>query len=128
MTLAWTVTSNIVFKCFSLLDLIPLSAILYKQQTMLIIEVESAILKSNSKIAQFGVNLRQRIRSSIPLNRESRIESEKSRIPRDCASWPPIHDENVFPRSYTLITLFSMVLYANSVFLIVLSFIRKLWL
>ena len=128
MTLAWTVTSNIVFECFSLLDFIPLSAILYKQQTMLIIEVESAILKSNSKIAQFGVNLRQRIRSSIPLNRESRIESEKSRIPRDCASWPPIHDENVFPRSYTLITLFSMVLYANSVFLIVLSFIRKLWL
>ena len=128
MTLAWTVTSNIVFECFSLLDFIPLSAILYKQQTMLIIEVESAILKSNSKIAQFGVNLRQRIRSSIPLNRESRIESEKSRIPRDCASWPPIHNENVFPRSYTLITLFSMVLYANSVFLIVLSFIRKLWL
>ena len=128
MTLAWTVTSNIVFECFSLLDFIPLSAILYKQQTMLIIEVESAILKSNSKIAQFGVNLRQRIRSSIPLNRESRIESEKKRIPRDCASWPPIHDENVFPRFYTLITLFSVVLYANSVFLIVLSFIRKLWL
>ena len=90
--------------------------------------VESAILKSSSETTQFGVNLRQRIRSSIPLNRESRIESEKSRIPRDCASWPPIHDENVFPRSYTLITLFSMVLYANSVFLIVLSFIRKLWL
>ena len=128
MALAWTVRSNIVFKCFSLSNLIPLSVILYKHQTMLIIEVESAILKSSSETTQFGVNLRQRIRSSIPLNRESRIESEKSRIPRDCASWPPIHDENVFPRFYTLITLFSMVLYANSVFLIVLSFIRKLWL
>ena len=58
MALAWTVRSNIVFECFSQLDLIPLSAILYKQQTMLIIEVESAILKSNSKIAQFGMNLR----------------------------------------------------------------------
>ena len=58
MALAWTVRSNIVVECFSLLDLIPLSAILYKQQTMLIIEVESAILKSNSKIAQFGMNLR----------------------------------------------------------------------
>ena len=58
MALAWTVRSNIVFEYFSLLDLIPLSAILYKQQTMLIIEVESAILKSNSKIAQFGMNLR----------------------------------------------------------------------
>ena len=58
MALTWTVRSNIVFECFSLLDLIPLSAILYKQQTMLIIEVESAILKSNSKIAQFGMNLR----------------------------------------------------------------------
>ena len=58
MALAWIVRSNIVFECFSLLDLIPLSAILYKQQTMLIIEVESAILKSNSKIAQFGMNLR----------------------------------------------------------------------
>ena len=58
MALAWTVRSNIVFECFSLLDLIPLSAILYKQQIMLIIEVESAILKSNSKIAQFGMNLR----------------------------------------------------------------------
>ena len=58
MALAWTVRSNIVFECFSVLDLIPLSAILYKQQTMLIIEVESAILKSNSKIAQFGMNLR----------------------------------------------------------------------
>ena len=65
MTVAWTVRSNIVFKCFSLLDLITLSAILYKQQTMLIIEVESAILKSNSKIAQFGVNLRRKISSSI---------------------------------------------------------------
>ena len=58
MALAWTVRSNIVFECFSLLDLIPLSAILFKQQTLLIIEVESAILKSNSKIAQFGMNLR----------------------------------------------------------------------
>ena len=70
MALAWTVRSNIVFECFSLLDLIPLSAILYKQQTMLIIEVESAILKSNSKIAQFGMNLRWRISSNIPLNWE----------------------------------------------------------
>ena len=56
MALAWTVRSNIVFECFSLLDLIPLSAILYKQQTMLIIEVESAILISSSKITQFDVN------------------------------------------------------------------------
>ena len=46
MALAWTVRSNIVFECFSLLDLIPLSAILYKQQTMLIVESR----KRNSKI------------------------------------------------------------------------------
>ena len=46
----------------------------------------------------------------------------------NCISWLPIHDANVFPRSYTLIALFSMVLCANSVFLIVVSFIQKLWL
>ena len=49
-------------------------------------------------------------------------------LQKKCISWLPIHDANVFPRSYTLIALFSMVLCANSVFLIVVSFIQKLWL
>ena len=47
-------------------------------------------------------------------------------LQKNCISWLPIHDANVFPRSYTLIALFSMVLCANSVFLMVVSFYTEI--